>query len=66
LLNSPVQYCIMAQGAKRCHDMGHNGWIQLYPTFFLIMMCDIGHRAENKWGKDPLAKVKEKPIEESH
>lgn len=45
LLILPFSWILLAQGAKRCHDFGVNGWYQIIPFYFLIMLF--------RKGKDP-------------
>jgi len=48
----PLYWLVVAQGAKRCHDLGKSGWWQLIPLYFIWMLFQRGQPYENKWGKD--------------
>ena len=46
----PVMWILYAQGAKRCHDMGYNGWWQIVPFFFLVMIFGKQEPQINQYG----------------
>lgn len=48
-----VPYCwfIWAQGAKRCHDVGHSGWFQIIPFYVLWLLFIKGEAGANRYGK---------------
>ena len=45
---------ILAQGAKRCHDMGYSGWYQIIPLFVIWMLFAKGEQGiRNEYGINP-------------
>ncbi|MEK6154552.1 DUF805 domain-containing protein [Flavobacteriaceae bacterium 3-367] len=46
-------YFVLAQGAKRCHDMDKSGFYQLIPFYIFVMFFQEGQPHENKHGTDP-------------
>lgn len=52
LLLIPALWFFYAQGAKRCHDLGHNGWWQLIPFYWFWMVFEDGE-GTNQYGPSP-------------
>lgn len=49
----PMLWFLWAQGAKRCHDLGNNGWWQIIPFYGLWMLFQNGQPGLNKYGVNP-------------
>lgn len=55
ILYIPLLWFLLAQGAKRCHDVGNSGWFQLIPLYFLWLLLQDGDVGINKYGSSPKA-----------
>ncbi len=53
ILYIPLGWFKLAQGVKRCHDLGNSGWWQLIPFYFFWLLFEEGEKRTNRYGVDP-------------
>ena len=49
----PLSWFLLAQGTKRCHDLGHSGFFQYIPFYRLVLLFSEGQKGENEYGPNP-------------
>jgi uncharacterized membrane protein YhaH (DUF805 family) len=49
----PLVWMLWAQGAKRCHDLGKNGWWQIIPFYVFWLIFQDGEAEVNQYGDNP-------------
>jgi uncharacterized membrane protein YhaH (DUF805 family) len=49
----PLLWFLLAQGSKRCHDIGNSGWYQLIPFYVFWLLFAVGQPYENRYGDNP-------------
>ena len=49
----PTLWFLWAQGAKRCHDVGNNGWWQIIPFYVFWLLFQDGQSGLNEYGSNP-------------
>jgi len=49
----PMLWFLWAQGAKRCHDVGNNGWWQIIPFYVFWLLFENGQPGLNDYGYNP-------------
>lgn len=49
----PLFWFLLAQGAKRCHDRGNNGWYQIIPFYLFWLLSAKSSDGENQYGVKP-------------
>lgn len=49
----PMLWFMLAQGAKRCHDLGNSGWFQLIPFYGLWLLFADSKPGANLFGNNP-------------
>lgn len=60
LLYIPMGWFALAQGAKRCHDLGNSSWFQWIPFYYFIMLLKEGAKEANYYGESPKHKHSQK------
>lgn len=53
-----LYWILLAQGSKRCHDIGLSGWFQIIPFFVFVMFFKDSDIGNNKYGSDPKRELR--------
>ncbi|WP_224998041.1 DUF805 domain-containing protein [Cesiribacter sp. SM1] len=49
----PMMWFTLAQGAKRCHDLGKSGWWVIVPFYGFWLLFADGEQGLNEYGASP-------------
>lgn len=49
----PLIWIFIAQGARRSHDIGDSGFLQLLPWHYLFLLFKEGVKTTNEYGVNP-------------
>ena len=49
----PLCWFGLAQGVKRCHDLGNSGWYVIIPFYALWLIFQDGQPGQNQYGMNP-------------
>ena len=52
LIIVPLLWFVIAQSAKRCHDLDRSGWWQLIPFYFFALLFSDGQPGRNEYGSN--------------
>lgn len=53
LVHLPLLWFLIAQRAKRCHDLGRPAWWQIVPFYDIWLVFQDGQDYQNTYGSDP-------------
>lgn len=53
LAHFPLFWFLIAQGAKRCHDLDQPSWWQVVPFYGVWLLLKDGQAHQNRYGDDP-------------
>ncbi|WP_336129330.1 DUF805 domain-containing protein [Mesoflavibacter sp. CH_XMU1422-2] len=59
IIVTPLFWFLFAQGAKRCHDRGNNGWYQFIPFYIFVMLLGNSECGVNQFGPNPKNLIKQ-------
>jgi uncharacterized membrane protein YhaH (DUF805 family) len=58
----PLVFVMLAQGAKRCHDVAKNGFWQIIPFYIFFLIFQPGTGELNEYGYPPRSGKEDKEI----
>ena len=62
----PLIWFFWAQGAKRCHDIGKTGWMQIVPLYIFWLIFQDGESGTNQYGPNPKSIQSINPTQPPH
>lgn len=60
----PAIWFVIAQGSKRCHDIGNSAGYQFIPFYLLWMLFAAGNGGSNRYGLNPKTNIDLDEIDE--